>query len=276
MEFDNICTKINSDNKQFFKILELISNSNIYKNNTQSLNKQHKIGHIQRVMLFSNIIAQNENLDEELIKILLVSAAFHDCGKVKDRDNGEHGVKGADIVGKYFKNNINNQYQVTIDEIPIIQVSIEYHTVPEHIHGQIDEVKLKELCNKYNVADGNYEKVKQVSAILKDADALDRIRFISESNLNPNYLRTKIARSRSMIEFSKKINEAYAEEIINFNYANEQNIFENKVKLLHYLRNKHKNENAEIDIPLYRVIQIFNDNKKSYNINDKYEENIER
>ena len=228
-------------------------------------------------MLFSQIIAQNENLDENIIKILLVSAAFHDCGRTKDRDNGEHGITSANITGEYFRKNIDNQYQIKLNEIPIIQVSIEYHIIPEHISGEIDEIKLKKLCNKYGVDDREYEKVKQISTILKDADALDRVRFICGNSLNPKFLRTKTAKKESMIEFAKNINEAYAEQVINVNYYNEPNIFEDKIMLLHYLRNKHKEENSknkEIDVPLNIVMQIFSGNKKynvHYNLYNEYD-----
>ena len=49
---------------------------------------QHKIGHIQKVMLFSQIITLNENLDKRQMRVLLASAAFHDAGRTKNRDNG--------------------------------------------------------------------------------------------------------------------------------------------------------------------------------------------
>lgn len=78
-------------NEQFSKAFDAISESDFYKGLTPELGYQHKLGHIQKVMFFSKIIAQNENLDEQPTKILLASAAFHDSGRIKDRDNGEHG-----------------------------------------------------------------------------------------------------------------------------------------------------------------------------------------
>ena len=73
------------DDNQFLKAFDAISESNFYKGTTPELGYQHKIGHIQKVMLFSKIIAQNESLDEQQTKILLASAAFHDSGRIKDR-----------------------------------------------------------------------------------------------------------------------------------------------------------------------------------------------
>ncbi len=283
MIYDHIDTKINYENSQFLKILEVISNSDIYKKDTPELSNQHKIGHIQKVILFSQIIAQNENVDENQTKILLAAAAFHDCGRMKDRDNDEHGISSARMTGEYFRENINNQYGIELNEIEIIQAAIEYHVIVEHIPGQIDEIKLKEICHKYSVKDKNYEKVRQISAILKDADALDRARFVSGSDLNPAFLRTKTAKNSYMIEFSKRINEEYANQVINVNYYAAQNISNNKIKLLHNIRHRYKienngNRNKEIDIPLDIVKEIFNRDEKyimESNIYSKCEDDFE-
>ena len=64
---DEIDTKIVYENNQFLRILEAISNSNIYKTYTPELSNQHKISHIQKVLLFSQIIAQNEKLNQNEI-----------------------------------------------------------------------------------------------------------------------------------------------------------------------------------------------------------------
>lgn len=274
---DEIDIKIDYENSQFLKVLEAISSSNIYKKYLPELSEQHKISHIQKVLLFSQILAQNENLNEEQTKILLVAVAFHDCGRVKDRDNGEHGISSAKNVGKYFKEHVNNDYNIKQDEIGLVQVAIEYHVIEENIPGEIDEIKLKEICHKYGVNNEAYEEVKEISAILKDADALDRTRFVSGSNINPVFLRTKTAKKRTMIEFSRKINEEYANQVININYHVMQNISDEKVKLLHTIRHMYKIENKgnqkkEIDIPLNVVKAIFNSTLPSEKNYSKCEE----
>lgn len=259
---DEIDTKIVYENSQFLRILEAISNSNIYKTYTPELSNQHKISHIQKVLLFSQIIAQNEKLNQNEIKILLASAAFHDCGRKKDRDNGEHGLVSAKIAGEYFRKNIKNLYGIKPEEIGIIQATIEYHVVKEEVLGQVNETKLKEICSKYNVKEEEFENVKQISEILKDADALDRTRFVSGSNLDFHFLRTKTARKQTMIDFARKINEEYANQVINANYHTTQNTSRNKIDLLHDIRHKYKKENEgvynkEIDLPINIVKEIF-------------------
>lgn len=272
MNVNNINITISDNRNQFFSILETISNSDVYKNDTPELGKQHKLGHIQKVLLFSQVIAQNENIDKDLIKILLVSAAFHDCGRIKDRDNGAHGLESAKIAGEYFRQNVNNPYGIAKNEIGMIQATIEYHVVEEHTPGQIDEIRLKEICNKYGVSIGEYKKVKQISAILKDADALDRTRFVSGSDLNPAFLRTSTAKKIDILKFAKKINNEFAKQVININYPAFQNISANKVKLLHCIRQKLKKENIinlnkEKDIPLNTIIAIFSEDN-IYEIED--------
>lgn len=262
MNSNNINTTISDNRSQFFRILEIISNSDVYKKDTPELGKQHKLGHVQKVLLFSQIIAQNENIDRNQTKILLVSAAFHDCGRIKDRDNGAHGQSSAKIAGEYFRQNSNNPYGIEENEIGMIQVAIEYHVVEEHTPGQIDEIRLTEICNRYGVSIGEYEKVKQISAILKDADALDRTRFVSGSDLNSDFLRTLTAKKIDMIKFAKKINNEFARQVINANYPAFQNTSANKVNLLHCIRQKLKKENKinlnkEMDIPLNVIMAIF-------------------
>ena len=259
---NEIDMKINFENSHFLRVLESISNSNIYKTFTPELSNQHKISHIQKVLIFSQIIAQNEKLNKEEIKILLASAAFHDCGRKKDRDNGEHGLSSAKIAGEYFKGNIKNVYKIKPEEIVVVQAVIEYHVVKEEFLGQVNEARLKEICYKYNIKDEKFEKVKRISEILKDADALDRTRFVSGSNLDSRFLRTKTARKQIMIDFAKKINEEYANQVIIANYYNSQNKQGNKIALLHDIRRKYKIENngvlnTEIDLTINMVKKIF-------------------
>ena len=128
------------ENSYFFRVFDAISESKFYKSLTPELGYQHKIGHIQKVLVFSQMIAFNERLNEEEEKILLVAAAFHDSGRIKDRDNGEHGEASSDIVGTYFKENPSNIYEITLDEIGLVQVAIAYHVIPEKIQGQVLEL----------------------------------------------------------------------------------------------------------------------------------------
>lgn len=255
------------NDNQFLNTFDAISESNFYKGLTLELGYQHKIGHIQKVMLFSKIIAQNEGLDKQQTKILLASVAFHDSGRTKDRDNGEHGKTSAEIAGEYFKNNYNNPYGITQNEIAIVQTAIAYHVIIEKTPGQIDEKELEKLCFEYGVYNlKDFKNIKKISAILKDADALDRLRFSSKLsstlNLDSKLLRTNTAKKQFIIEFARKINQAYAGYILRENYPNESVIENDNAKTLQALRHNYRIKNGGIrkeekEIPTKMVKTLF-------------------
>lgn len=252
---------------QFLRAFDSISESKYYKKVTPELGYQHKIGHIQKVMLFSQIIAIQENLNEVQTRILLAAAAFHDSGREKDRDNGEHGKLSAEIAGKYFRTNKINPFGIVSEDIGIVQTAIAYHVVDEVEQGKIDEEKLKVLCYEYDIKNiKNIEKIKQICAILKDADALDRTRFSSElsakNSLNPQLLRTNTAKKTTIIEFAKRINQAYAKYVLSENYPEAQIVQKDAAKTLQFMRYDYKVKNngkrkVEKDIPVIVVKTLF-------------------
>ena len=232
--------KVDMNSSVFQRILDKISNSDLYKNEFFTSSFQHNIYHIQRVMFFSQIIAQNEGISEKDLKLLLLAAALHDSGKTRDRRDGEHGKNSAEIAGEYLQNNINS---ISKEDIKIIQIAIEYHTIREDEKGRINVTELKELCQKYNVSMANLERIEIISSILKDADALDRTRFDTQNTLNIDSLRTNTARNKFLIDFAKKVNQEFARTILNSNY-NYENLVENDaVKTLGIARKKFFEEN---------------------------------
>lgn len=56
-------------------------------------NKAHSIEHIEKVMLFSTVLAKNEGLSAEDTSILLAAAAFHDSFRNGNDGNGEHATR---------------------------------------------------------------------------------------------------------------------------------------------------------------------------------------
>ena len=251
----------------FLKAFDSISESKYYKEITPELGYQHKIGHIQKVMLFSQIIAMRENLDEMQMRILLAATAFHDSGRKKDRDNGEHGRLSAEVAGEYFRRNEVNPFGITSEEIGIVQTVIAYHVVNESEQGKVDEEKLKILCFEYDIKNlKNIEKIKQICAILKDADALDRARLSSgasaKNSLNPQFLRTDTAKNISIIEFARRINQVYAKYVLSENYPEVPIIQNDAAKTLQFMRHDYKIKNngkrkIEKELPLTMVKALF-------------------
>ena len=253
--------KVDMNSSVFQRILDKISNSDLYKNEFFTSSFQHNIYHIQRVMFFSQIIAQNEGISEKDLKLLLLAAALHDSGKTRDRRDGEHGKNSAEIAGEYLQNNINS---ISKEDIKIIQIAIEYHTIREDEKGRINVTELKEICQKYNVSIANLERIEIISSILKDADALDRTRFDTQNTLNIDSLRTNTARNKFLIDFAKKVNQEFARTILNSNY-NYENLVENDaVKTLGIARKKIFEENNGVAkkerlFPVSVVKRIFTD-----------------
>ena len=88
---NQIDIKVNMTDSVFQKIFDKISNGDLYKKEFFLSSFQHNIYHIQRVMFFSQIIAQNEGISENDLKLLLLASALHDSGKTRDRKALEHG-----------------------------------------------------------------------------------------------------------------------------------------------------------------------------------------
>lgn len=253
--------KVDMNSSAFQKILDMISNSELYKKEFFTSSFQHNIYHIQRVMLFSQIIAKNEGISKKNFTLLLLAAALHDSGRTRDRKDFEHGKNSAEIAKEYIQNNINS---ISEEDVKIIQIAIEYHTTQEKEKGRINITELKELCQKYNVSMANLERIEIISSILKDADALDRTRFDTQNTLNTDSLRTNTARNKFLIDFAKKVNQEFARTILNSDY-NYENLVENDtVKTLGIARKKFFEENNGVAkkerlFPVSVVKRIFTD-----------------
>lgn len=253
--------KVDMNSSAFQKILDMISNSELYKKEFFTSSFQHNIYHIQRVMLFSQIIAKNEGISKKNFTLLLLSVALHDSGRTRDRKDFEHGKNSAEIAKEYIQNNINS---ISEEDVKIIQIAIEYHTTQEKGKGRINITELKELCQKYNVSMANLERIEIISSILKDADALDRTRFDTQNTLNTDSLRTNTARNKFLIDFAKKVNQEFARTILNSDY-NYENLVENDtVKTLGIARKKFFEENNGVAkkerlFPVSVVKRIFTD-----------------
>lgn len=249
--------KVDIVGSEFQIVLDKISNSDLYKSKFFISSFQHNIYHIQRVMFFSQIISQNEGINKKDLKLVLLAAALHDSGKTRDRGDPEHGKNSAEIAGEYLKNNISN---ISENDIKIIQIAIEYHTIQEK--KEINFIEMEKICKNYNVSIRDFERIKIISYILKDADALDRTRFNKENLLNIDLLRTNTAKNKSLIDFAKKVNQEFALVILNSNYKYYDLIDNDTVKTLSIARKSFIKENngvakKETLFPVKIVKKIF-------------------
>lgn len=149
----------------------------------------HDAAHSVRVYLLTQKIAELLNLTEEEKHILKYSSLYHDSGRINDRKNDYHGILGA--------NNVRSCEYLTKEEIKVAQVIIDYHAIDDN------EEKLKNIYKKYNVEEK--EEYNLLCKVLKDADALDRVRFNSNKNyaLDPKYLRLEV--SKTLISYAERL-----------------------------------------------------------------------
>lgn len=150
----------------------------------------------------------------------------------------------AKIAKRYLLNNISS---ISEEEIKIIQIAIEYHTVQEKEKGKLNIVELEKLCKNYNVSMKNLERIKIISSILKDADALDRTRFNKQNCLDVDTLRTNTAQNELLINFVKNLNQQFAIAILNSNYRYDYLVDNDAIKTLSVVRKKFFEDNNGIE-----------------------------
>ena len=112
-------------------------------------------------------------------------------------------------------NEYNNSRKYSNSDIAIVKVAIEYHEVIEKNKNQFDTAIFEDLCKREGVKKEDYEQAKLICIYLKDADAVDRTRFLYEEegksleqyqdNLDLIYLRTNT--SIALRDFARSISE---------------------------------------------------------------------
>ncbi len=160
--------------------------------------KSHGSRHIIDVLLFSFLIG-NELLEKNELYLLLLSAKYHDIGRVNDGKE-EHAKASSEIAFKQLDGFISKR------DLAMIMTAIEFHEVSRRIKN-IDSI-FYEIAKKNNVIEEDRSRARIISEILKDADALDRTRFMNRQRLNHEYLFFDY--SKRYIKFSAELQEKYA------------------------------------------------------------------
>lgn len=135
----------------------------------------HGILHTKRVLLNAisivYLIEDDHYVDEEDLDLLLKAIVYHDIGRTHDGHEPGHGEK-------------SYQKLINLDLLPFEKGSEKDELFKFLIeqHDVIDDVAYKNIEN-YNV---NHKQAKFLLNILKDADALDRVRI---KDVDLNFLR---------------------------------------------------------------------------------------
>lgn len=212
MQHENVDLDLSAERKDELNFLSReIAQTDFY-----NMNEVHSIEHIEKVMLFSAILANNEGLSKDDTHLLLVASAFHDSGRNGKDGDEKHAEASAQQLEEYLINNPKNTFGIDKNNLGVLQTIIHYHEYKETTKGKTDLEEIHKLCKQYGVTTQNFEKVVKLCELLKDADALDRARFgVRGQNkwaLNTEYLKSKTAKSISMIKFSESINLNLARE----------------------------------------------------------------
>ena len=204
-----------------------LSISNMYEKNIYNNDSLiHSTKHIENVITFAAIIGKSIGLNSHEMDLLLEAAKYHDAGRIND-NNENHADKGSLIAIEMLKN------EYSMEDINIIATAIAYH---EDFDNQ--NIFLSK-CQTHGIDKTNYDVLNltfKISNCLKDADALDRTRFICTSNafLKESMLRYEF--SKKLIKIAEQINETYAIDDILKISENDQElkkIFKDELNKLH-------------------------------------------
>ena len=191
----------------------------------------HGRRHINNVVLFSYLIAQHDGKISDDMDLVIQAAKYHDvgrdgvwnglgAGKRHDEDIVPHAYPSALAAEFYMKKELNpdGSRKYTDAQIALVKVAIEYHEVYEKNKNEFNEDVFVGLCKKEKVQPEDIENCKLMCIYLKDADALDRTRFLYQDkrimhyqdfkdNLDIRFLRTNVA--VALRDFARSINDKH-------------------------------------------------------------------
>ena len=148
----------------------------LYSKKRENL-QDHDAEHSLRVLFMALFLANHEQVTKTEMKQLAEAAIYHDVGRTDEYTNEEHGAASAAI------------YQKDGGSDKAVSFIIRSHCI---------EDSEAELCAKKEFSAKTCPKVIRLLGILKDADALDRVRFgiaktADSDGLDVRYLRNEYA-----------------------------------------------------------------------------------
>ncbi len=220
--------------------------------------KVHGQRHISDVTLFSGIIGSKVLTNSEDLRLLLLSAKYHDVGRTID-GHQEH-AKASSIVAEKRLQDLCSP-----EEIAIIKTAIEFHEIDRTTSDGV----FKSIAAQNGLEESNLIRAREIAEILKDADALDRTRFITDARINTKLLKYPI--SKRLVRFASMLNENYAlEDLKNYNSDEQISVLLNDrtpQEVLRTIRRSITSEMTHDDITAF--INSWSQNE-SQNIGGKY------
>lgn len=199
------------DMSLFIDKLHSIKEDKVYRKNNF-----HGLHHSQKVLLFSYILGKREKLNDIDLKILTDAAIYHDMGRDNDNEDTIHGYASSLLISKVVTDSIYKD-QINVN---LLEAIVDMHSTPDY--------KIDVIFGNHDLPIEEYNRYEKLAKLLKDADALDRLRFGKKSAAS---LKTKFLRfssSRRLINFAEAINHAYYEEISSLNNETIKSQIENE------------------------------------------------
>lgn len=174
----------------FIQSMKAIKEEEIYKSDV------HGISHNERVGFLSFAIGILEGLNEEDLRLVLELAKYHDVGRIDDSEDDLHGKRSSEKIDRLadWKNE---------EELRILKTVSICHS--------IDDKEFEKIAKQNGIKD--VDRCKKIFLVLKDADALDRVR-IKNNGLDVNYLRTESAKNMILAAYELFENYKYAQKQI--------------------------------------------------------------
>jgi hypothetical protein len=140
----------------------------------------HGINHTYRVMYHCLELGEAANLGTPG-RLAFMAAFIHDMSRRHDGFCTKHGERSAESKLPLFRK-LFREAGAEEDEIKLIYKAVYFHSLPVELAPD--------------------DPAAEITALLKDADALDRIR-LGDNNLRPEYLRFR--ESHRLIESAKEL-----------------------------------------------------------------------
>ncbi len=163
-----------------------------------TLDYQHDLKHIEKVLTYSKMIA-NRITSPINTSLLMIAGLYHDIGKTTGASNQEHGEVGATRFEQMMKGKMADK------DIRIVSLLIKQHALDSDTITFTDDT----------FSDAEKKEIQLMSDILKDADALDRNRLNYPAPMGTcdiNRLRTSEA--KEIYFLSDSFYQNYCETII--------------------------------------------------------------
>ena len=158
--------------KTFKQMLNGIQESKLYQGSIK-----HGIDHNLRTSLMAGYIALKENVSEQDFRLIIESAMYHDIGRINDSEDNKHGERASPKL-----DTVISKESFSDEEKDLMKAMIIAHS--------IDDKYMQQIFQMYGIKD--IARATKLTNILKDADALDRVRLAG--GIDKKYLRTDTAK----------------------------------------------------------------------------------